>query len=262
MINNIIKTIVWIIFLGGLGYGLHFFKQMHDQTPCKGADITVYSQKGVALTDSAAIRNIIDQSVDTLTKTPLHLIPVEKIERALQNNPFIENVDVITTVSGYLKVKVKSYNPVLRIISNANSSFFIDRHGVLIPSKPLSSAHTPFASGHLNISLADSTIQKNYQINSLAGFSVLKEIFNLAAEIRSSTFLAAQIEQIYVNPSGEYELIPKVGDQVILLGDLTNLNNKLKKLEAFYKQAMPVNGWNKYKSINLKYKNQVVCSKI
>lgn len=252
---------MWIIILGGLGYGLHHFKQMHDQSFCKGIDITVFSEKRVALTDTASIHNIVSQMVDSITRTPLHLIPIERIERTLRSDPRIAHVDVVTTVSGFLKVKVKSYRPVLRVVNNAGPSFFIDRKGVLIPAGASSSAHVPFVSGHVDINVADSTIRKNVQINTLTHFPVLKEIFNLAAGIRSSTFLDAQIDQIYINPSGEYELIPKIGDQVILLGDLSHLEKKLKKLEAFYKQAMPVNGWAKYSSINLKYANQVVCSK-
>ena len=55
--------------------------------------------------------------------------------------------------------------------------------------------------------------------------------------------------------------MPKIGDQVIILGDGENINKKFKKLEIFYKKAMPKEGWNSYKSINLKYKNQVVATK-
>ncbi|HPD95525.1 MAG TPA: cell division protein FtsQ, partial [Tenuifilaceae bacterium] len=67
--------------------------------------------------------------------------------------------------------------------------------------------------------------------------------------------------QLYVNNSNNIELVPTVGPHIVLLGNLVNFKNKLAKLELLYKKALPVEGWNKYSVINLKYSNQIVCTK-
>ena len=59
----------------------------------------------------------------------------------------------------------------------------------------------------------------------------------------------------------EIELIPRVGDHVVLLGWLDGYERKLDKLLAFYRKAMPKEGWDKRNYINIKYDGQVVCSK-
>ena len=70
-----------------------------------------------------------------------------------------------------------------------------------------------------------------------------------------------QIEQICVFPNKEVELIPRVGRFRIVLGALDDFEEKLNKLRLFYDQAIPKVGWDKYSVIDLKYKNQIVCTK-
>jgi cell division protein FtsQ len=57
------------------------------------------------------------------------------------------------------------------------------------------------------------------------------------------------------------ELIPRLGQHRILLGDTTDLRDKLDRMRTFYLQGLNNTGWDKYELINLKYKNQVVCTK-
>jgi cell division protein FtsQ len=38
------------------------------------------------------------------------------------------------------------------------------------------------------------------------------------------------------------------------------LDVKLENLKLFYQKALPKVGWERYSSINLKYKNQIVCT--
>ena len=40
-----------------------------------------------------------------------------------------------------------------------------------------------------------------------------------------------------------------------------HFEEKLANLRLFYEQAIPKMGWEKYSIINLKYRNQIVCTK-
>jgi cell division protein FtsQ len=57
------------------------------------------------------------------------------------------------------------------------------------------------------------------------------------------------------------ELVPRLGEQIILFGTGEDASEKLEKLKAFYLQVVKQAGWDTYKTINLKFDNQVVCSK-
>jgi cell division protein FtsQ len=68
-----------------------------------------------------------------------------------------------------------------------------------------------------------------------------------------------QIEQIHIDHNGEAILVPKLGNHKIYFGlPADNTDDKLSRLQNFYEKALPYEGWEKYKYINLAYDNQIV----
>jgi len=55
--------------------------------------------------------------------------------------------------------------------------------------------------------------------------------------------------------------VPRVGAHMIMLGSLENYRGKLHKLMVLYREGFSRVGWNQYEWINLKYKDQVICTK-
>ena len=92
--------------------------------------------------------------------------------------------------------------------------------------------------------------------------SVLDDILEVTRYIQTDTLLSALIHQIHVNKEQELELFPMFGCQKIVFGNSQALAEKFNKLKLFYKQGInKTDSWNKYSSLNLKYKNMVVCTK-
>jgi cell division protein FtsQ len=89
----------------------------------------------------------------------------------------------------------------------------------------------------------------------------LQKVFIAASALSKQSFTLALTEQLFLNNQGELELIPKIGDQIIVLGDTTHLAEKIENLNTFYTRGMQAEGWNNYRSISLKYRNQVICTK-
>jgi cell division protein FtsQ len=89
----------------------------------------------------------------------------------------------------------------------------------------------------------------------------LQEILEFSTYLSDHPFWKAQIVQVYVDRKGEYELIPRVGAHQILMGSMDHWEQKLHNLELLYRQGFSRYGWNTYETINLKYTNQVICSK-
>jgi cell division protein FtsQ len=79
--------------------------------------------------------------------------------------------------------------------------------------------------------------------------------------ISKDSFLESFIDQIYVNEKKELELVPKIGTHEIIFGTAENAAEKLENLKTFYQKVMNKLDWNTYKTINLKYTNQVICLK-
>jgi cell division protein FtsQ len=60
---------------------------------------------------------------------------------------------------------------------------------------------------------------------------------------------------------GRVTLIPRGGNHTVRLGKVENYEEKLHNLEVFYRQAMPVAGWDRYRVVNIEYMGQVVCQR-
>src|SRR5690606_22840185 len=92
--------------------------------------------------------------------------------------------------------------------------------------------------------------------------SMLDDLYLVAREILSDETMAALIQQIHVNDDGDIELFGAAGSHRIVLGDVSDLHVKFNKLRLFYTEGLnATNSWSKYSTINLKYKDLVVCTK-
>ena len=64
-------------------------------------------------------------------------------------------------------------------------------------------------------------------------------------------------------PSGalEVELTPRSGRFTILFGRLDDIGGKFDKLLRFYRSGLSSIGWSEYRTIDIRYNDQVVCKK-
>jgi cell division protein FtsQ len=131
-----------------------------------------------------------------------------------------------------------------------DKDFYVDEHGFKLPLSDNFTARVLVANGYIDEPFGD-------KVDTLTT-DLAKEIFATAAYIKKDSLWDAQIAQIYINQDREIELIPRVGNHRILLGDADSLDVKFHNLLAFYKKALPMMGWNTYKIINIKYVNQVI----
>jgi cell division protein FtsQ len=169
------------------------------------------------------------------------------------------------TMEGNVNINVIQRQPVLRIFNDHGESFYLDGTGQLLPLNPDFTTRTMIANGHIPepYSKTANYLQDSVKMaDSLKFNSVMINLYKLSTFIVKDTFLNALIEQVYVQKSGEFELIPRIGNHIILLGTTDNMKEKFDNLLVFYKLGLSKTGWSRYNLINIKYKNQVICSKI
>lgn len=181
---------------------------------------------------------------------PIKAVDVERIERVLEEDDFIQNADVYIDSRNVLWVKIKQREPMLRIIDKNGLNYYLDAEGYKMRLSPHFTTRVLVATGHIPPHVPDFRTRKTH---------VLKDLFELSQVVMEDDFLRAMVEQIYVSSQGDFVFIPLVGDQKIIFGKFDRVEKKIRNLKLFYKEAMPRAGWRKYKTINLKYKGQVVC---
>ena len=162
------------------------------------------------------------------------------------------NADVFVDAKNQVHIEIEQREPVLRIIDKNGLNYYLDKFGKKMPLSKHFTARVLVATGNIPPFDPDFLQRKKH---------ILKDLFELTNIILKDEFLEPMMEQIYVTSEKEFELSPNLGDQKILLGKMDNIDDKLFYLKTFYKEAMPYKGWQKYKTINLKFKGQVVASK-
>ncbi len=248
----ILYTFTWAICLAGLGLLMSFIKVKKNDLQCK--DVKVLIPGSGNFIERAEVDRILLANNEPLVGRDLNKINIHQLEKALQANPFIEYAKVFADMDGIIHVEIKQREPVLRVLNMNNQDFYIDQHGLKIP---MSSNFTA------NVLVANGFIPENFsnKIDTLKS-KLAKDLFNIAVFIKKDTLWNDQIEQLYVNNKSEIELVPRVGNQKIILGDADSLQTKFRNLRVFYKKALPKVGWDTYKTINIKYANQIVCEKM
>ena len=224
-----------------------------EASECVSVKIRIDHDKGNFFLDEGDINRILEQEakVELIGVHPRE-IDFPRIENMIRDNPFVENAEIYVDIKGNLFIDVVQREPILRVINTKGVSYYIDKNGQKLPVCRKFTARVPVSTGH---------ITDNHSLEGELESPVLKELYALARFISQDKFWKAQIEQIDVNDKHEFELVPRVGDHVIEFGDATGIVGKFDKLMLFYKEGLKSVGWNKYRSINLKYNDQVVCVK-
>ena len=165
-----------------------------------------------------------------------------QIEETLRKSPLVENVECYKTLSGRVCINLTQRIAVMRIMADNGESYYIDNMGAIIPSNNNST----------DLVIATGDIRRKYAQTALKEFGLL--LFN-------DPFWRSQVEQLNVLSDGSVEMIPRVGDHIIYLGQPTHLEEKLARLEKFYRYGLSKAGWNKYSYINIEFNNQIICKR-
>lgn len=189
---------------------------------------------------------------NTLEGTELADLDVERMERVLEEDPFIADAETYVDQQNVLHVRIYQREPMLRVLDNSGGNYYLDPNGKKMPPSKNFTARVMVATGNITPYTTDYLDKPKNK---------LKDLYQLTKTLLADPFLADFIQQIHVNNAGEFILVPLVGDQKIVLGSTRRLEDKLNRLKIFYKQGMPYEGWGMYESINLKYNGQVVCRK-
>lgn len=260
--KKVLNITVLVLSMGGLVAVLGFSAHEVDALKCSNLAISVDHKDGHFFISDTDVRSLMLSRGDSLIGKQLSNIDIDGYERMIERHPSVRRAEVFTRLDGTLGVRVTQRRPVMRVFTLFGESFYIDSEGGIMPTSANYTARVPVASGHITDRF-DWAVQYdlNHLSDTLAQVSVLDDLYRLTQFLNNEPLWAAQIEQVQVTPEGEFMLVPRVGQHHILFGPMTNIEGKFNKLNVFYEEGLARTGWDIYETINLKFKDQVICTR-
>lgn len=184
-----------------------------------------------------------------------------ELENKIEQIAEVKVAKVYKNLNGVITVGIKQRKPIVRIINANGNQFYLDDEGYQMPLSENYTPRVPVVTGYINEPFSEYSATEIAKNEMLSKTVKSDEVFTLVNYLRSNKFWNAQVQQINFNRHGEIELIPTLGEHLIVLGDLDNYEGKLNKLKIFYSEGLNHMDWNMYDTINIKYKNQIICTK-
>lgn len=235
--KNTLRKILKIVTIILLPVSLQIFASNRNQTRTIKEIKVDHQSSDMYITDETVRRMVLNSQ----NKTEIGSLKINEIEKLLDNHAMIEKSEVFCTIDGILNVKIKQRQPLARFYEEGKF-FYMDSQGKKMPLSDSFSARVPLVTGNID--------EKHWE-----------NIYNLIKFIQNDEFLTKNITKINIKRNGEYEFDMRIASFIVIWGDLEEMEQKKANLKAFYKQMEKSNTLNVYKIVNLKYSNQVVCTK-
>jgi cell division protein FtsQ len=190
---------------------------------------------------SDAVSNLLIQNHPAYKNLTKEALDLNGLEQSLMQNPMISKAEVYVNAQGILKAKVLQKQPIARVLGD--QQFYIDNNGGYMPLSNNYTERVPFVTGN---------VTKNN----------LKLAYQMASFVLNDSFLKKQVIEIHQGKDDIISLKLRETNFEVIVGSFENIEKKVNNLKAFFIKATKDKTLNEYKTVNLQFDNQVVCSKV
>lgn len=234
---NYLKLVLLLLLVTGL---YAFSNHRSNAKAVNDIDLQFLGDENLYTTHEM-VNKLLIQKYGNLKNVPKEKLVLNTIEKVIETDDMVKNVQVYLTVDGKLTSKIIQRKPIGRV--EGVKKYYVDDEGRRMPFSKIHSARVPIITGNIT------------------GKS-LEDIYVILEYINTDNFLRKNIIGIHVGDDGDYQLKFRMENFVVNLGGVDNLKQKFNNFMAFYNKATKDKTLNHYDLVSLEYNNQVVCTKI
>jgi cell division protein FtsQ len=241
-LKKALNILYLIILVGTVIFISQGSKERRGRIKCKALHVEVDDQGDLYFVNREMVKKLILEKLESLIGKPYKDINIYMLEEFVDNHPNIKKAELYLGNEGVMFVKVQQFKPSFRIFE-ADTSYYLDKQFEMFPLSDNYSARVA---------------QVYWSKISDCRLEILRKIDTI---MQKDEFLKSLVTGIAFDVNNELTLYTRLGNHVILLGKASRLVEKIKKLKAFYALGIKKIGWDRYSKINLKFDDQVICTK-
>ena len=229
---RILKILVTVVLFGFL---LSFSLKRFNNAKMENVSINMNQGKTpVYFVDEKDIKELVKQYNPT---RKIGDINIPELEKKINLIPFVDSANVYLNLNGNLNVDIKQRVPAFRL-NKDGKDFYVDKKGVEFP------------------------ISKNFSLPSMLVMGDVKPseyeaLGDLIEKIDKDDFSKKYFIGI-TKEKEDYNLLTSDGNYKVEIGDLDNIDLKVRGFKTFVEKYLVDQNTQKYKKISLKYDNQIV----
>jgi len=229
---RILKILVTVILFGFL---LSFSLKRFNNAEMENVSINMNQTKTpVYFVDEKDVKELVKQYNPT---KKIGDVKIPELEKKINQIPFVDSANVYMNLNGNLNVDIRQRVPIFRLNKDGRD-FYVDEKGVEFPISRNFSYPCMLVMGDVQAS--------EYQ-----------ELGKLIEKIDKDDFSKKYFIGI-TKEKGGYNLLTSDGNYKVEIGDLDNIEFKVKGFKTFVEKYLVDQNPQKYKKISLKYENQIV----
>lgn len=225
---KIFLTLVALVFL------LNFSLKRFNNQPLDKVEVQMLQKEDVKFINERDIKQIIEKNTPS---NKIGDLSISKLEQEISSLPMIDSANVFLELNGGLNLHISQKVPIFRL-KKEGKEFYINEQGEEFPLSKVYSHQCMLVMGKVN--------EEEYP-----------KVIDLVKSINSDEFsrnFFVGVEKLGKN----YFLLTNDGNYRVELGELENIDFKIKGFKTFVEKYLIYQSPQKYSKISLKYDNQIV----
>ena len=242
MLKHIVQYSIIGVLAGLLLWGIFWARGKAGDEMCTQVEVDIPNAGSITFVTRDGILNELRNRNVHLVGEPMRNINTDKVEAALHDSEYLENVDCYKAQNGKVVISATQLVPVLRVF-DGGASYYVNARGKRMSATASYHADVPIVEGHFT-----------------KDFTPMR-ILPLVDYVNSDQVLRSLVSMYCIKDTNDIFVVPTIKGHVVNLGNADNYVNKFKKLLLFYRKVMPVKGCLTYHTGSVKWERQVVATK-
>lgn len=218
---------------------ISYFSERRLNPVCNNFEVRFLDSHQRQFVSTSEMQQFIRRTGIKLEDEPISSQRCQQIEEHALQHPMIRKAKCYCSPDGTVHLRLQQRIPVFRVLGADN--YYIDSDRRLMFTRTTTATYVPIVTGRVSQHLAQG------------------ELYDFVRWLEKDKFWSAQITQINIVDAEHIELIPRIGTGTIMLGNLSDYEKKLEKLQTLYTEGFSKFGWKEYKEIDLRFRGQIVC---